>query len=434
MRSKMEKYFADNRTYLDPVAACDAAAQSVGNPATDYFAITCAAGHATATTYTVRATGHRRTRNGRLPVHHRPDECQGNARRPRRAGRLRHMLGHAQGRLLLMDARLHRGFTLIELLVAMTIAHPAAGAGHAWLHHMDGRQRDPQWRAVGRQRPALCAVRPPLPAIATRSSCSARPAGTWRWSTPRWCRSRRPAFSEGAKHVILTGVDTTAAAATTMAFNRAGTGHRRRDQSREDRRHDALGIASTRPLRVQVGNGGARRREDSCDQALRSRLGVGRTRKGARHDRRPQPVPRGCALADATGQLHARGADRHLDRRAGHTRGRRPVRALRCRTSTTRSFAARPRCSSTRWSARCGFPIPTLREPAGQIRQRRRRSPGTPSSRRMVAQRLPNSVRADGHGHGRTDVHQLQRRRSPSNGAIPATTTRSAGSANTQYK
>jgi type IV pilus assembly protein PilE len=57
-RSKMEKYFADNRTYLDAGgAACGIPNPPVG--AGDYFALTCGPpGPApTATTYTLVATG-----------------------------------------------------------------------------------------------------------------------------------------------------------------------------------------------------------------------------------------------------------------------------------------------------------------------------------------------------------------------------------------
>ncbi len=57
-RSKMEKYFADNRTYLDAGgAACGIPNPPVG--ASDYFAITCGApGPAPSpTTYTLVATG-----------------------------------------------------------------------------------------------------------------------------------------------------------------------------------------------------------------------------------------------------------------------------------------------------------------------------------------------------------------------------------------
>ena len=55
-RSKMEKYFADNRTYLDAGgAACGIPNPPVG--ASDYFAITCGPPAPTATTYTLVATG-----------------------------------------------------------------------------------------------------------------------------------------------------------------------------------------------------------------------------------------------------------------------------------------------------------------------------------------------------------------------------------------
>ena len=55
-RSKMEKYFADNRSYLDPVTGlCGLPNPPVG--ANDNFAITCGPPAATATTYTLVATG-----------------------------------------------------------------------------------------------------------------------------------------------------------------------------------------------------------------------------------------------------------------------------------------------------------------------------------------------------------------------------------------
>ena len=54
-RSKMDKYFMDNRTYVNPPggAVCGVADPVVSG--SDYFAITC--GPATDTTYTITATG-----------------------------------------------------------------------------------------------------------------------------------------------------------------------------------------------------------------------------------------------------------------------------------------------------------------------------------------------------------------------------------------
>jgi type IV pilus assembly protein PilE len=55
-RSKMEKYFADNRSYLDPITGlCGLPNPLVG--ASDYFAITCGPPAATATSYTLVASG-----------------------------------------------------------------------------------------------------------------------------------------------------------------------------------------------------------------------------------------------------------------------------------------------------------------------------------------------------------------------------------------
>lgn len=54
MRSKMEKYFADNRSYLNG-ATCGAT--YLGNPAADYFTIACGPPAPTATSYTFVATG-----------------------------------------------------------------------------------------------------------------------------------------------------------------------------------------------------------------------------------------------------------------------------------------------------------------------------------------------------------------------------------------
>jgi type IV pilus assembly protein PilE len=54
-RSKMDKYFMDNRTYVNPPggAVCGVANPAVS--ASDYFTITC--GGASDTTYTITATG-----------------------------------------------------------------------------------------------------------------------------------------------------------------------------------------------------------------------------------------------------------------------------------------------------------------------------------------------------------------------------------------
>jgi len=53
-KSKMDKYFMDNRTYLNG-AACGVANPAVS--ASDYFTITCGPPAPTATTYTIVATG-----------------------------------------------------------------------------------------------------------------------------------------------------------------------------------------------------------------------------------------------------------------------------------------------------------------------------------------------------------------------------------------
>lgn len=60
MKTKMEQYFQDNRTY--PVNGCvtaptAAAAGQIQVPALQYFAITCPNANLTATTYTIVATG-----------------------------------------------------------------------------------------------------------------------------------------------------------------------------------------------------------------------------------------------------------------------------------------------------------------------------------------------------------------------------------------
>lgn len=55
MRTKMERYFLDNRTYLD-AGACGAA-----KPSSSSFAIDCVA---TATTYTITATGNAKGMEG----------------------------------------------------------------------------------------------------------------------------------------------------------------------------------------------------------------------------------------------------------------------------------------------------------------------------------------------------------------------------------
>jgi type IV pilus assembly protein PilE len=53
-RSKMEKYFMDNRTYVN-AGVCGVANPAVA--ASDYFAITCPAATASATGYQIRADG-----------------------------------------------------------------------------------------------------------------------------------------------------------------------------------------------------------------------------------------------------------------------------------------------------------------------------------------------------------------------------------------
>ena len=53
-RTKMEKYFMDNRSYLDG-AGCGVPNPPVAAP--DYFTITCGPPAPTATTYTILATG-----------------------------------------------------------------------------------------------------------------------------------------------------------------------------------------------------------------------------------------------------------------------------------------------------------------------------------------------------------------------------------------
>ena len=116
-RTQMEKYFMDNRTYING-AAC-----GVPNPAVaanDNFQITCVSAPRTAGDLHGHGDGDQQ-HVGVVRLHGRPGERQDVVRSGRQIYESR-MLGRTQGRVLLMFARAPPGSTLIELMIGLAIA------------------------------------------------------------------------------------------------------------------------------------------------------------------------------------------------------------------------------------------------------------------------------------------------------------------------
>lgn len=134
----------------------------------------------------------------------------------------RRLLGAAQGRqLLIMAARRARGFTMIELLVAMTIAILllllAMPQFTLWL--ADSQIRNAAESIASGLRQAQSA------AVSRNANAQFTLAPTG-WTVAMVDTPAVPvevgSFLEGAKDTTITGVDTGAVAATTVAFSPLG--------------------------------------------------------------------------------------------------------------------------------------------------------------------------------------------------------------------
>ena len=170
MRTQMEKWFMDHRTYDDGTGKCgiEAAVPNLiatyNADANNKFTIDCPCRARRAPTGS-RPTGG--GSDGRLRLR---DQRAERRRRPPAAvhGRLdasepEHVLGAAQGRELQLAMRT-RGFTLIELMIALAIAVDPAHARAAALRDVARRQPDPRRRADRRRR--ACASRTARPSSA----------------------------------------------------------------------------------------------------------------------------------------------------------------------------------------------------------------------------------------------------------------------------
>ena len=116
-RTQMEKYFMDNRTYING-AACGVANPAVA--ANDNFKITCAPLPGPPETYTVTATGTATACRRRSST---PSTRRTPRRRPVRPANIRiPHAGRTQGRVLLMFRARTAGFSLIELMIGLAIA------------------------------------------------------------------------------------------------------------------------------------------------------------------------------------------------------------------------------------------------------------------------------------------------------------------------
>ncbi len=164
-----------------------------------------------------------------------------------------HVLGETQGRKLLMVAATHRGFTLVELMVALTISLLllllALPQYTTWV--ADGEIRNGAESVVnGLRQTQLAAI------SQNRNAQFDLAAGGWTASMvgPPLVVIQSATFAEGAQHTTITGLDATLAPATTVAFNALGQiipGAT--NLVSIDITNPAL--ASSRPLRVLVGNG-----------------------------------------------------------------------------------------------------------------------------------------------------------------------------------
>ena len=116
-RAKLEQYL-DNRTYVGADAAnfpCNPTVLNAGKKNFTYACTNLGVG-----TYDLNATGPGGRRDDRLHLHAQPGErAQLHRQRRERLVRQRHVLGHEEGRRMLI-AR-HRGFTIIELMIGLAL-------------------------------------------------------------------------------------------------------------------------------------------------------------------------------------------------------------------------------------------------------------------------------------------------------------------------
>ena len=219
-RTQMEKYFMDNRTYLERRRPA-ASPQSGGRRQRQFhdYLRTRSPDRRRPTRSRRRASPRRAWRGFVYTVD------QTNAKTSAGpAGKYTNpaLLGRTQGRVLLMIARAHRGFTLIELMIGLAIAGAAAGARDAELFGLDRRRR--RSAMPPSRSPADCAMRRARRSRATAPSRSSsiRPAGPGgldarSTSMRRYCRRR--VFAEGAALATSTPMP---AAATTVTFSALG--------------------------------------------------------------------------------------------------------------------------------------------------------------------------------------------------------------------
>ena len=121
-RTRMEKYFMDNRTYLGAGGALRRAmprSTVLTYNAEGAAPATRRRGHPT--TYTVTATGVAARGMAGFTYHDQSGQRE-DLGRSRRQVHERRLLGRAQGRVVLMPHRAPAGFTLVELMIGLAIA------------------------------------------------------------------------------------------------------------------------------------------------------------------------------------------------------------------------------------------------------------------------------------------------------------------------
>ena len=163
-----------------------------------------------------------------------------------------HLLGHAQGRQLLMSAALHRGFTLVELMVALAIASIllvlAVPQYSTFMGNSEIRSGAESVTA-GLRQAQLAAI--------SENRNSQFTLGATGWNVqmvgPPLTLVQTMSLNEGSKHATFAAVDAAAAAATTLQFNALGQVIPNATNIVQIDITNALPTA--KPLRILVGNG-----------------------------------------------------------------------------------------------------------------------------------------------------------------------------------
>jgi type IV fimbrial biogenesis protein FimT len=162
------------------------------------------------------------------------------------------LLGHAQGRKLLMVPTVHRGFTLVELMVALTIASIllvlAVPQYTTWMANSQIRA-GAESVATGLRQAQLAAI------SQNRNSQFTLGANGWivEMVGPPLTLVQSASLAEGSKHATFVGIDSTSTPSSTLQFNALGQVIPNATSLVQIDITNSL--ASAKPLRIIVGNG-----------------------------------------------------------------------------------------------------------------------------------------------------------------------------------